>query len=123
MTSLEKMELASKGISKKGLEQLKNKAALSYDQLAKILSVSRATLINKKENAVFNQELSEKIVAIATIYSYGYEVFEDEARFNNWISRPNRALGYKAPYDLLSSSFGREEVENIIGRIAYGVYS
>ena len=123
MTSLEKMELAGNGISKKDLEELKNKAGLNYNQLAEILSVSRAALINKKGNARFNQDVSEKIVEIAAIYSYGYEVFEDKERFNNWISTLNRALGYKAPYELLSSSFGREEVKAVIGRIDYGVYS
>ncbi|MFN5648212.1 MAG: antitoxin Xre/MbcA/ParS toxin-binding domain-containing protein [Sphingobacteriales bacterium] len=34
-----------------------------------------------------------------------------------------RALGGKSPFDMLHTSFGREEVRNLIGRIAYGVYS
>ena len=60
---------------------------------------------------------------LESIYSYGYKVFEDVDRFNCWIFSPNRALGGKAPYDLLDTQYGLEEVKNIIGRIDYGVYS
>lgn len=123
MTPMEKMDMIRAGISKKDLESLKDKAALDYDKLAKALSVTRATLINKKRNEKFNSPLSERIVGLADIYSYGYEVFEAEDRFNQWMFRPNKALRGQAPYELLDNQFGREEVRNIIGRIAYGVYS
>jgi putative toxin-antitoxin system antitoxin component (TIGR02293 family) len=123
MTSFEKMELIEAGISKKDLENLKEYAGLDYEKLGKMLSVTRATLINKKGKAKFNSALSEKIVALADIYSYGYEVFEDKNKFNEWIFTANSALGGKRPYDLLNNSFGREEVKHLIGRIDYGVYS
>jgi len=71
----------------------------------------------------FNAALSERIISLADIYSYGYEVFEDEDRFNKWMFRPNKALGGKLPYEFIDNQFGREEIKNIIGRIDYGVYS
>ena len=77
----------------------------------------------KKKQQKFSTVLSERIMSLADIYSYGYEVFEDEDRFNRWMFRPNRALNGKAPYELMDNHFGREEVRNIIGRIEYGVYS
>jgi len=123
LTPIEKIDMIKQGISKKALELFKQKASLDYDQLAAILLVGRATLINKKGNAKFNQTLSEKILGLADIYSYGYEVFEDQNRFNEWIFRPNRSLGGHAPYDLLDNQYGREEVKNVIGRIDFGVYS
>jgi putative toxin-antitoxin system antitoxin component (TIGR02293 family) len=123
MTPIEKMDVVRIGVSKKDLESLKKIAGLDYDQLAKALSVTRATLINKKREEKFNTVLSERIVGLADIYSYGYDVFEDEERFNLWIFRSNKALGGKTPYDLLDNQFGREEVKSIIGRIEFGVYS
>ena len=123
MTPMEKMELIEDGISKKDLEALKQKTNLDYDQLAQVLSVARATLINKKGKARFSHELSERIVGLADLYSYGYEVFEDRTKFNGWVFQPNQALGGKPPFDLLHNSYGREEVRNVIGRIDYGIYS
>src|ERR1035438_244483 len=78
MTPIEKMDIVRIGVSKKDLESLKKVANLDYDKLAKALSVTRATLINKKRGEKFNAVLSERIVSLADIYSYGYEVFEDK---------------------------------------------
>ncbi|MGZ8537675.1 MAG: type II RES/Xre toxin-antitoxin system antitoxin [Flavisolibacter sp.] len=123
MTTMEKMDVTNEGISKKNLEQLKEKAGLDYDQLVHILDVSRTTLIGKKPNERFTTGLSEKIMSLADIYSYGYEVFGDNKEFNAWIFQAIPALGGKAPFDILNNHYGRQEVRNLIGRIDYGVYS
>ena len=123
LSGFEKMHIVRDGVTKKDLEFLKNKADLDYTMLAKALSVTRATLINKKRGERFGAGLSEKIVGMADLYSYGFEVFEDKERFNQWMSKPNKALGGQVPYDLIDNQFGREEVKNVIGRIEYGIYS
>jgi putative toxin-antitoxin system antitoxin component (TIGR02293 family) len=123
MTSFEKMNIVQSGLTKIDLESLKAKTKLDYGNLAKALSVTRATLINKKKQQKFSPILSERIMSLADIYSYGYEVFEDEDLFNQWMFRPNQALNGRLPYDFMDNQFGREEVRNIIGRIDYGVYS
>ena len=123
MTSFEKIKLVRNGIIKQDLELLKDKAALDYTTLAKLLGVTRATLINKKKNEKFNASLSEKILSLADLYSYGFEVFGDEQLFNRWMAKPNQAIGGEIPNDIIDNQYGRDEVKNIIGRIAYGVYS
>lgn len=123
MTTFEKMEMVKNGLTKKDIEMLKQKASLDYDELAYLLSVTRATLINKKGDDKFSPVLSERIIAIADIYSYGLEVFDDNELLHDWIIQSNRALGGNTPFSLMNTQFGREEVRNIIGRIAYGVYS
>ena len=123
LTPFEKMHVVREGVSKKDLEILKAKTNMDYTSLAKALSVTRATLINKKGSERFNPSLSERIVSLADIYSFGFEIFEDEALFNQWMQKPNKALGGEIPLDVIDNQFGREEVKNVIGRIAYGVYS
>lgn len=123
MTPLEKMGMADRGVTKRELESLKGLTGLDYDELSKALSVGRATLINKKGNARFGPVLSEKIVGLADLYSYGYEIFGEKERFNRWMVEPIRALGGKTPYDLIHNQFGLEEVRHLVGRIAYGVFS
>lgn len=123
LSAFEKMHIVRDGVSKKDLELLKNQADLDYTMLARALSVTRATLINKKRSEKFGVGLSEKIVGMADLYSYGFQVFEDKDRFNQWMSKPNKALGGQVPYDLIDNQFGREEVKNLIGRIDYGIYS
>ncbi len=122
LTSLEKMALLDKGLKKSDLEQLKSKAHLDYDNLAHALSVTRATLINNKtEN--YSENISERILALTDLYSYGYEVFEDVEKFNSWMFVPNQSLGGIKPFEIVDNQFGREEIKNILGRIEYGIYS
>lgn len=123
LTSFEKMKLLDTGINKEALEQFKAKVQLDYDKLAKALSVTRATLINKKKNEIYSENVSEKIVALTDLYSYGYEVFEDVEKFNSWMFVPNQSLGGIKPFEIVDNQFGREEIKNLLGRIEYGIYS
>lgn len=123
LTTTQKMEISKGGITKKELESLKSLADLDYTTIAKILAVTRATLINKRKAEKFNTSLSERIVGLADLYTYGIKVFGDKENFNRWMNEPNGALGGKMPLDIIDNQFGREEVKHVIGRIEYGVYS
>ncbi len=123
LTSYQKMQIVRDGITKSYLSKLKEETSLDYDALAQALSVTRSTLINKKNDQRFNDHVSERIIAVAELYSFGYEVFEDKDNFNNWMFAPNQALSGAKPFELMDNQFGREEIRNLIGRIAHGVFS
>ena len=123
LTSFQKISMVDKGIAKHDLNKFKERAGWDYNQLSDILGVARAKLIAKKGDERFDKQVSERILSLADLYSYGYEVFEDEDRFNTWIFSINHALGGLAPFDYLDTQFGREEIKDLIGRIDYGVYS
>ncbi len=121
--SFDKISAIRDGVSKEELENLKNEAELDYETLAQVLNVAKATLHNKKGKARFDKYISERVFLIADLYSFGYEVFGNKAKFNGWMKRENRALGYISPLSLIDTMYGTEEVKNLIGRIAYGVIS
>jgi len=122
-SNYDKIEAIKKGISKEELESLKEQSSLDYETLSTILNVTKATLHNKKGKEKFDQYISERIFLLADLYSYGYEVFGDRQKFNDWMKSEIRSLGYTTPLSLLDTLYGIEEVKNVIGRIAYGVYS
>lgn len=122
-SSYQKIDAIKEGISKEELENLKEQTGLDYDTLAKVLSVAKATLHNKKGKDKFDLSISERILLLADIYSYGYQVFENKDRFNNWMKASNTSLGSSSPIQLLDTLYGMEEVKHLIGRIEYGVYS
>ena len=122
-TLVEKKNIIRLGISKQDLEEIMKATLLDYNKVAKLLSLSNATIFNKRGQKKFTLKVSEKIVGLADIYSFGYIVFEDKIRFNSWMFKPNIGLGGLHPYEFLNSKCGREVIQNIIGRINYGVYS
>ena len=40
-----------------------------------------------------------------------------------WLKTPNLSLGDKTPLEYADTEVGAREVENLLGRIDYGVYS
>ena len=118
----EKISIIKEGISKNNLNEIKTDYDFDYDTLSKILSVSRATLINKKGDEKFDQNTSERIMHLRDIIDYGESVFEDKNAFNEWLKKSNLALGGKTPLELMDTIYGIEEVKREIGRIEYGVF-
>jgi putative toxin-antitoxin system antitoxin component (TIGR02293 family) len=50
------------------------------------------------------------------------ELFEGDAKAaSQWLTKPARALGHKAPGDCLSSEEGIEQVRTLIGRLEHGI--
>ena len=122
MDTVGKIALIRNGVSKNDLEDIKEHSGFDYDTLSKILAVSRATLINKKGLEKFDTATSERILLLADTLSYGESVFEDTDRFNSWIKNSNKAIGNRAPIEMMDTVHGIQEVKKMIGRIEYGVF-
>jgi putative toxin-antitoxin system antitoxin component (TIGR02293 family) len=60
---------------------------------------------------------------MARVYANAIEMLGGEEIAIQWLGTPNRALGGERPLDLLDTDTGVRMVEDILGRIAYGVYS
>jgi putative toxin-antitoxin system antitoxin component (TIGR02293 family) len=60
---------------------------------------------------------------MARVYANAVELIGDEEKAVAWLNTANRAIGGERPIDLLDTDLGSRTVEDILGRIAYGVYS
>lgn len=120
--SFSKIKKIHLGATKKEVEHFKLRADLDYESLAKMLNVTKATLFNRKGTQRFDSSLSERLMALTDLYSYGYSVMDNAEKFNRWMKTDNIALGGK-PLDFTDTLYGIAEIKNIVGRIAYGIYS
>jgi putative toxin-antitoxin system antitoxin component (TIGR02293 family) len=66
---------------------------------------------------------SDRTVRLARVYAGAVEMIGDEEKAAEWLQTPNRALGGERPLDQLDTDVGSRTVEDLLGRIAYGVYS
>ncbi|WP_432712913.1 type II RES/Xre toxin-antitoxin system antitoxin [Pedobacter sp.] len=112
-----------KGLSRRVFDGLKDQTNLDFTRLSKIVGTTSATIHKKKTTDKFNKLISEKIIAVAALYDFGYEVFEDKNDFDAWMGTENTALAEKKPIELIDTVLGLNEVRNVIGRIQYGVYA
>jgi putative toxin-antitoxin system antitoxin component (TIGR02293 family) len=115
--------LIQKGIPKRALERAKRATGLTYALLAQLLSVSAKTIERKKPAERFDDTASERLVKLGEIIALGREALGDDDALKQWLVRPLRPLGGKAPVDLMKNMYGLELVKQLLGRIQYGVYS
>jgi putative toxin-antitoxin system antitoxin component (TIGR02293 family) len=111
------------GLSFRAAENLQKALSMPMEKLAIILGLSRATLHRRKVQGKLGQAESEKLVRYQQLLKKASEVFgnADEARL--WLTHPQPGLGNAVPIDFARSEIGAREVENLLGRIEYGVYS
>ena len=118
-----RMERIRAGLSFRAADKLRKSLGVSMDRLAQVLGMSRATLHRRKAQGRLGQDESERLVRYERILEKAIDAFGDENAATQWLNQPQRALGGAIPIDFASSEMGAREVENLLGRIEYGVYS
>jgi len=92
--------------------------------LAEVVGISERTLSRRLANgARLSPEESDRMMRVARVFAQTKETLGDSAKAGRWLQRPNLALGGERPLDLLDTDAGRHDVETILGRIEWGIYS
>jgi putative toxin-antitoxin system antitoxin component (TIGR02293 family) len=79
-------------------------------------------LYTSRRDTAFQTE-HPSMQSLTPVLTRAIEVFGNSEKATRWMERPNRALGQKTPIEMLGTEEGRKEVEELLGRIEYGVYS
>lgn len=116
----EREKIVKKGISKDQLSVLKEIFAFDYNTLSNLLAVTDRTLHLKKGKETFSLIVSDRIMVIVELYSYGYAAFGDREMFHTWMKSPNRALGSRTPLEVIETHPGLLEVRSLIRKIKRG---
>ena len=112
-----------KGLPFAELEGLRKHLDLPLEQLASKLSISRATLHRRKIAGRLSPEESDKVMRFSRLLEHAANVFGNEERGRTWLKFPQYGLGGAVPLDYAKTEIGAREVDNLLGRIDYGVYS
>jgi putative toxin-antitoxin system antitoxin component (TIGR02293 family) len=105
------------------LQDLQNSLALPMDRLGSLLGISKATLHRRKVGGRLGVEESDRVVRFARLMGKAVDVLESEENARRWLASPQFGLGGAAPLDYARTEVGAREVEDLLGRIEYGVYS
>ncbi len=111
------------GLSFRAVQNLQKALDLPLEKLAGVLGMSRATLHRRKNQGKIDAEESEKLVRFERLLKKAEEVFGDAANARAWLQRKQVGLGNAVPLEFARTEIGAREVENLLGRIEYGVYS
>ena len=112
-----------KGLRFSELETLQNSIDLPFEQLAAKLSISRSTLQRRKAAGRLSPDESDKVMRLSRLLEHATNVFGDIEKARAWLKFPQRGLGGAVPLDYAETEVGAREVDNLLGRIEYSVYT
>lgn len=98
--------------------------AIDTGKLSKTLQMSSRTFARRKAVGKLEPSETDRLLRLMRAYNHAVELYEGDADAAvSWLKRPNRALEDLAPLELLETETGAVLVENLIGRLEYGVVS
>ncbi len=104
-------------------EQLKERLAISEKELADIVNIAQRTLARRKKEGRLQTDESERILRIVRLFDRAVEVFGGEMQARDWFRKPNFGLGELSPLKFADTEPGAREVEDLLGRLEYGVFT
>jgi putative toxin-antitoxin system antitoxin component (TIGR02293 family) len=119
----EAIQRVGKGLPFKEIEMLRVEIDEPLESLGRHLSISRSTLQRRRAERRLSPQESDRVLRFSRLLRHATKVFGDVSRARQWLKFPQRGLGGAVPLDYASTEVGAREVENLLGRIDYGVYS
>lgn len=112
------------GFPYESFAKLQKEIGISTKELANLLQIPTRTLARRRRNGVFKSDESERILRFSRVYTKTLGLFDfDISRTRQWIKTEKIALGGNTPLEYAITEIGAKEVENLIGRLEYGVFS
>lgn len=112
-----------KGLPFGELETLQASLEVPMEKLAAMLGISKATLHRRKASGRLDLAESDRVVRYARLLGLAVEVMGSPEQARQWLASPQVGLGGAVPLAYAETEFGAREVEDLLGRIEYGVYS
>ena len=117
------IEHINEGLPFRELEHVRSQIDEPLESLARLLSISRSTLQRRRAEKKLSPPESDRLMRFCQIMRHAARVFGSLERARAWLKHPQRGLDGAIPLDYASTEVGAREVENLLGRIDYGVYS
>ncbi|MCP4603122.1 MAG: DUF2384 domain-containing protein [Proteobacteria bacterium] len=114
-----------RGLPREALEWVKEILELSDVEIAEVMCISQKTISRLRSNpkSYLSMIASDRLYRIAWLFSQAKEVFEEDRLAREWLKTPQVGLKNRIPFELMNTEAGAREVEDLLGRIEYGVLS
>ena len=117
------IEALRSGLPVQELEDLRTRLDVPMEALFPMIGISKATFHRRKAAGKLAPAESDRVVRFAWLMSRAVRVMESEEDARRWLSSPQVGLGGAVPLAYAETEVGAREVEVLLGRIEYGVYS
>ena len=117
-----KISAIKKGYSIDKFEQLKDDLGTSKEKLAKIASISLATMYRRKvSSSRLTSDESDRIYRLEKLYETALDVLENKEAVKAWFNTAQIVFEGKSPLEYADTLPGAEEVERVLRRMEHGI--
>ena len=102
------------------VQELMRASGLTLKELSEALDLSPRSLQRRRRGGRLARFESDRIYRLARIVALARQSLGSPEIATAWLRRSNRALGGVAPIAAVDTELGARQVENVLGRIAYG---
>jgi putative toxin-antitoxin system antitoxin component (TIGR02293 family) len=122
-TPPELIAAVKRGLPTGAFSALAAELEISEAVLAGVTGISPSTLLRRKKAGRLSAEESEHMVRVATLLDTAARLFGGVAAGADWMRSDNAALAGASPLVFADTEIGAREVESLLGRVEFGVYS
>lgn len=110
------------GLKISAFNRLQAALGVTAAELAAVIGLPPRTLARRKKQGRLSPEESERLVRVARLYEMATDVLGDAEEAGRWMKTTRPAFGNRTPLERADTELGAREVEDLLGRIAHGVF-
>lgn len=109
------------GLHPNVVRKLSKRLHLPTEQTLRIINLSKQTYARRQQSRKLTSEESDRVWRVADIVAKATQLLGDEDAASDWLRSPAPALDGESPLERASTDIGARDVEQLIGRLEYGI--
>ena len=110
------------GLPVSSLTRLSKQLGVPEKRLLVVANIPQRTRTRRKKEGRFKRDEAERVLRLARLYEQAMKVFKRKESVQQWFQSSVKGLGGKTPLEFADTEPGAQEVEDMLGRIADGVF-
>ena len=119
-SDLDYSDVIISGLPHQSVKHVQEYIGASEVQMANFLAITPKTYRSRKDRYTLDE--SNHVFAIAKVVSQAETVLGSKEDALKWLNSMQMALGDRVPFEIIKTVAGQHAVEDLLGKIYYGVY-
>ncbi len=113
------------GLPVSSVDRLGDSLGITHQALGRVTNIAERTLARRKRDnhGRLKTDESERVLRIGLLLDRAVKVLGGLDQARQWLNEPSKALGGVTPLAFADTEPGAREVEALLGRIEFGVFS
>lgn len=121
-TPFEVIKTSRQGVFRAEVDEIADLVGLTDKEMAYVLGMTPRNLHRLLSQQSLNIEASERLLLLKNVLLHALDTFEGRtSTVLNWLKTPIRELDNQAPLQLMDTVTGFTLVDDVLGRIDYGL--